>query len=235
MKNVSILFVSIFSIHCTIIVHLLKEEIPRRLPKLKNLVILSLPENDIKELPNHICKLRQLRHILLDKNKFTSLPFLRCRMGTLSLNNNNVKIFPSDLTSFHFTNVDLKYNELTVLPENITWGDIMTLDLSHNKITNLPKEFNKNNIYILNVSFNELTTLPNRLGVAFKEKYRFGFRYYRNEQTLVDVSYNKIEKIPDAFLKNNKKIEKLILTGNPLSEAEVEKVRRALPDTEVVF
>ena len=57
----------------------------------------------------------------------------------------------------------------------------------------------------------------------------------RNEQNLVDVSYNKIERIPDAFLKNNKKIEELILTGNPLSEAEVEKVRRALPDTEVVF
>ena len=87
----------------------------------------------------------------------------------------------------------------------------------------------------MNVSHNELTTLPDRLGVYAKEKSKFGFVYYHNQQHLVDFSYNKINHVSDAFLKNNKKIKNLVLTSNPLSKAEIEKVRRALPDTEVVY
>ena len=268
MKYVLILFVSIFSIHCIVVAHLLKgdydsycsmeealenrlyvkylyiankglEKIPKHLPELVNLVTLELPSNKIDELPQLLCRMRNLSHIYLDKNNFSSLPPFDCKtkqlLSLLSLTHNRINTFPNDLTQFRYSNLDLSYNQIEFLPENITWYYIFVLNLSHNKITKLPKEFNKNHIYILNVSHNQLTTLPDRLGVYAKEKSKFGFVYYHNQQHLVDFSYNKIEKIPDAFLRNNKKIKKLVLTGNPLSEVEVEKVRRALPDTEVVF
>ena len=83
---------------------------------------------------------------------------------------------------------------------------------------------------------NQITELPDSLGVDTKELMPSGhYTYFRNEQDIVDFSYNQISNVSETFLQNNTKIKKLILTGNPLSNAEIEKVRKALPNTEVVF
>lgn len=218
----------------------------RHLTTLRNL---SVKNNYIKKLPLALCDIyNSLQWLYLDNNNFDKVANLPCltvghktyvSLSLMSMRYNQIEFIGKDFKHIGAGHLDLSYNSIKEVDEELEWPEHMgILNLSHNRIKTLPKTFKRNSIYWLNLSHNQLTTLPDRFGVDEEIKDESGqvIRRYRNYKRLLDVSYNKIKKIPDAFLKNNKKIKKLILTGNPLSEAEVEKVRRALPpDTEVVF
>lgn len=72
------------------------------------------------------------------------------------------------------------------------------------------------------VNFNNMTGMPAEIGQL------------NNLETL-DYSYNKIERLPNelANLKNN--LKELNLTGNPLSQDEINKLKSDLPNTNIIF
>lgn len=225
------------------------KELPKALLKLQEINFTSLRAdyNQIHEIPDFICKLTpNLRFLYLEYNLFSKLPKIQCKwpngigyfeFNHISYKGNRIIALPTSFKFIAARFLDLSYNKIENVPDDIIWGDLFSLNLSYNKIATLPKNFKRNGLYFLNLSHNQLTTLPDRFDVDEEIKDESGkvIRRYRSYKHLLDVSYNKIEKIPEAFLKNNKKTKNLVLTGNPLSEAEVEKVCRALPDTEVVF
>ena len=232
------------------------DELPSGIESLYKLSNLSAKNNQIRDLPSSLCQIYDsLQWLYLDNNSFEKVPTLpppcwdqkndRTRyrthevLGLLSLSYNNITRLDNNFYNAYSSTLNLSNNLIEEISNDIKFPEHMSkLNLSHNKIATLPENFKRNALYWLNLSHNQLTTLPDRFGIDEEIKDESGqvVRWrYRNYKRLLDVSYNKIKKIPDAFLKNNKKIKKLILTGNPLSEAEVEKVRRALPDTEVVF
>jgi Leucine-rich repeat (LRR) protein len=74
----------------------------------------------------------------------------------------------------------------------------------------------------LDVSYNKMTGMPAEIGQL------------DNLETL-NYSYNNISGLPNelANLKSNLKI--INLTGNPLSQTQITKLKTSLPNTNVIF
>ena len=112
---------------------------------------------------------------------------------------------------------------IKIIPKEI--GELKKLEslrLPLNCISNLPTEVNKlNSLRILdltdNVAFQDLSQLTKIIGL--EELYLFGC---------------SISKIPDN-ISNLKRLTKIALTGNPLPESEILKLKLALPNCEVIF
>ncbi len=75
---------------------------------------------------------------------------------------------------------------------------------------------------VLDVSYNKMTGMPAEIGQL------------SNLETL-NYSYNDITGLPNelANLKNN--LKEFNLTGNPLSQDQISKLRASLPDTNIIF
>ena len=74
----------------------------------------------------------------------------------------------------------------------------------------------------LDVSYNKMTGMPAEIGQL------------SNLETL-NYSYNNIDGLPSelANLKNN--LKEFNLTGNPLSQAQITKLKTSLPNTKIIF
>lgn len=144
--------------------------------------------------------------------------------------------------------LDLSNKGLTKVDSSI-YGKTNTTDLilSNNSIRTLPSEMGKmTNLVIfkidhnllegsligevrqmsklkaLDVSYNKMTGMPAEIGQL------------SNLETL-NYSYNDITGLPNelANLKNN--LKEFNLTGNPLSQDQISKLRASLPDTNIIF
>lgn len=98
------------------------------------------------------------------------------------------------------------------------------LDVSDNKLTGaLPAEIRKmTGLKIVRASKNQLTGIPAEIGQLSKLQE-------------LDFSDNQINTYPNeiANLKNNLKVLKL--TGNTFTEAQIAKLQKLLPETEIEF
>ena len=121
--------------------------------------------------------------------------------------------------------LDLRDNNLSDINTEICWFEkLIYLYLDNNRIEKLPKaDCSNKEIYINTVSLknNNIKKIDDTMGSL--------------RVSHLDLSHNQISTVSNNFFINSQKIKKLILTGNPLSEAEIEKVRKALPNAEVVF
>ena len=144
--------------------------------------------------------------------------------------------------------LDLSNTGLTkVTSEVYNKTDTTDLILSNNSIQTLPSEMGKmTNVVIfkidhnvldgsligeirqmsklkqLDVSYNKMTGMPAEIGQL------------SNLETL-NYSYNNIDGLPSelANLKNN--LKEFNLTGNPLSQAQITKLKTSLPNTKIIF
>ncbi len=144
--------------------------------------------------------------------------------------------------------LDLSNKGLTKVDSSI-YGKTNTTDLilSNNSIRTLPSEMGKMTnlvifkidhnlldgsligeirqmakLKVLDVSYNKMTGMPAEIGQL------------SNLETL-NYSYNDITGLPNelANLKNN--LKEFNLTGNPLSQDQISKLRASLPDTNIIF
>lgn len=119
---------------------------PKIVLDLKDLKVLSLANNHIKEIPEEINKLRSLRELWLDGNEITHIPD---------------SIF--EITSLE--KLGLGGNKIRTLPENI--GDLLNLKvlrLGSTQIKELPESFYKlESLEDLSLSYNRLVSLPDLL------------------------------------------------------------------------
>ena len=154
----------------------------------------------------------------------------------------------SQPSSSNATLLDLSGKGLTQVTSDI-YGKTNTTDLilSNNSIKTLPSEMGKmtkvvlfkidhnllegsligeirqmSQLKTLDVSYNNMTGMPAEIGQL------------SNLETL-NYSYNNITGLPNELsnLKNNLKV--FNLTGNPLSQDAVSKLKASLPNTNVIF
>jgi Leucine-rich repeat (LRR) protein len=144
--------------------------------------------------------------------------------------------------------LDLSNKGLTNVTSDV-YGQTGTTDLilSNNNIRTLPSEMGKMTSVVifkidhnildgsligeirqmsklrqLDVSYNKMTGMPAEIGQL------------DNLETL-NYSYNNISGLPNelANLKNN--LKEFNLTGNPLSQAQINKLKTSLPNTNIIF
>ena len=144
--------------------------------------------------------------------------------------------------------LDLSNKGITsVGPDIYNKTDTSTLILSNNNIRTLPSEMGKlNNLVVfridhnildgsligevrqmsklkqLDVSYNKMTGMPAELGQL-------------NSLETLNYSYNSITGLPNELgnLKNN--LKEFNLTGNPLSQSQITKLKSELPNTNTIF
>lgn len=144
--------------------------------------------------------------------------------------------------------LDLTNSGLTSVSANIyNQTDTTDLLLSNNSIQTLPSEMGKmTNLVVfkidhnildgsligevrqmsklkqLDVSYNKMTGMPAEIGQL------------SNLETL-NYSYNKIDGLPNELSNLANNLRELNLTGNPLSQEKINKLKAELPDTNIIF
>ncbi|KAJ7338164.1 hypothetical protein JRQ81_010801 [Phrynocephalus forsythii] len=147
------------------------DSIPHEIGDLKNLTLLYLDTNNLKEVPVEIGSLVKLERLTLSNNNLTSLPEEISglqRLRSLHLANNNLVELPPplcqlrnlvflDVTDNHISSfpdtIDqlqkletllLLFNHLKCLPRGICYlMSLRTLWLGHNQLKELPSSFGK--------------------------------------------------------------------------------------------
>ncbi|XP_023234979.1 uncharacterized protein LOC111634443, partial [Centruroides sculpturatus] len=163
------------------------------LQELRNLRILSLYNNRIKEIPRGFFK------------NLTLLTYL-------DLSDNHIENFSEDIFSdlFSLEILRIKNNKLTVLPENLlsSLTQLIGLEMSGNTgIKNLPKGFLRG-----------LTRLEH-LRASRCSLERLEESLFSDTTFLIEclLDFNNITRLPEALFNNTEHLSRLSMTGNKLS------------------
>lgn len=115
---------------------------------LRNLTLLNLNNNRIKELPPQINRLPYLKVLSLDHNKITELPCEICHLSELeelNLNSNLLQGLPFDIAFLRkLKKLNLRKNRIEVIPDGLCQcNKLQVLDVAGNRIKSFPAEFEK--------------------------------------------------------------------------------------------
>ena len=180
------------------------------LPLLGGLQAVNLLENELTTLPEKLFTLPCLARLVAAKNKIRSVPEGLCHAMALQ-------------------ELDISSTLITTLPESLgNLEALKTLKVSNCGLTELPRSIGGcANLQTLDVSGNRLTHLPSGLVLLQKlaqfncaknvlEEFpdAFGSTYL----TIVDLSQNKLRRIPDCRIES---LKELIVSYNSISEVGV--------------
>ena len=178
-------------------------EYPKGIEKLENLEILSFNINHLTSLDPSICEFKKLKTLRLHSNKFKEFPVEVVCLTTLE-------------------ELSVDSNELQDVSKEI--GDLQQLtrlNLSNNQITSLPDSFVKlSNLRFFDVRENKLSTLPDN------------FENLQGLRTLI-LWYNDFKTIPKSLYKMQHLHELFIKNGNDISDEELQKLKKALPNLRI--
>jgi len=122
------------------------------------------------------------------------------------------------------TTLILSSNSIKTLPSQMgKMTNLLVLKLDHNLLEgSLIAEVRIMPLTTLDVSNNNMTGMPAEIGQL-------------NKLVTLNYSYNKITGLPNelANLKNN--LKTFNLTGNPLSQSTISKLKAELPNTSIIF
>lgn len=145
--------------------------------------------------------------------------------NTLDLSDKGLtKVGPEIYNQTNTTTLILSNNNIQTLPSEMgkmTKLEVFTID--HNRLDgSLIGEIRKMPLTSLDVSYNNMTGMPAEIGQL-------------NKLETLNYSYNKVTGIPNeiANLKNN--LKELNLTGNPISQSTLSKLKTELPNTNIIF
>ena len=154
--------------------------------------------------PPDILKLKRLEHLTLRT----------CTIGSL----------PDEITTLtHLSRLDLGQTALTNLTPAV--GQLTNLTylwLNDNTLTTLPGEIGRlSKLLYLNADRNQVTSLPPEFGLLPSLKW-------------VRLNNNHLTSLPPDLSGLAKTLEVLYLMGNPIPEAERNRIRKALPNCRVI-
>lgn len=119
----------------------------------------------------------------------------------------------------------LSNNNIKTLPSQIgRMTNVVVFKIDHNKLDgSLVGEIRQmSRLKELDVSYNNMTGVPAEIGQL-------------SNLTTLNYSYNNLTGLPNELgnLKNN--LRQLNLTGNPLSQTTLSKLKSELPNTNIIF
>jgi Leucine-rich repeat (LRR) protein len=201
--------------------------LPESMRNLSNLLSLSIDNNNFTDIPEFIGTFTKLISIDISKNNLNYIPDWIGNLNNLkylSIENCNVSILPDWIFGFSQLKIlNLKNNRISSLPANISnLADIDQLFLNNNQLTSIPETigslYKMREVYL---DDNQLTSLPESIGNL-------------TDLETVWLENNQLTSLP-ASIGNLTNLNNLRLKGNPIPPAEVERIRRLLPNCEIQF
>lgn len=200
----------------------------KTLPKLRKL---DLSFSGISYIPDAVRQLKNLEELYWAGNSLDKLPVELLELSnldTISLSyNDNMTFTPNILNqlpklSWLFYNGNKVASDTPIWDELQEYKNLEHLGLSDNILHEIPTQLVAlTKIKQLNLSFNKISAFSVEKGQwpSLKE---------------LDLSYNPIKKLPEniQYLKHLKSLE---LRGNEISENERQRLRKLLPNTEILF
>ena len=180
-------------------------EIPELVFDNKQLNILLLSYNSIKQIPSSISNLSQNLFFLdLSKNEIAALPL---EIGDL----------------LNLTHLNLWDNPLRSLPASIgKLANLEKVNIASDSLTSLPVEIGDlNNLTETNISHNLLESIPVEMGKL-------------TSLISLDLSFNKLKTLPNE-IGNLRKLTSLYLAGNDFQERDKQKVQQMLPNCRIFW
>ncbi|KAJ1637037.1 hypothetical protein T492DRAFT_347393 [Pavlovales sp. CCMP2436] len=193
------------------------ECIPDSLYELRQLRVLSLAHNRLKEVGRAISQLSLLKHLLLDENPgLTSLPKLPQLLSKLSLIDCTISLLPASLSLLTLEEISLEGN---CLEKNSLSLALLTAHFSETKTVPLERQW-------LNAGRCQLATLPVSIGNATRLTH---LSLHSNQLCLLppelallgqlrklDLSYNRLSGPLPSVIFAITKLTSLDATGNQL-------------------
>jgi hypothetical protein len=142
----------------------------------------------------------------------------------LSFPNRGITVLPPDIYKFtRMEKLALNNNRLSSLPVGVNyWSSLRDVDLSHNALKELPSAvFYWALLKRANLSHNRLISLPNEA---------LNWRQLEH----IDLSHNQLVSLPDG-IGNWRNLRELDLRGNPIGEAEMDRIRKTLANARILF
>lgn len=122
------------------------------------------------------------------------------------------------------TTLILSNNNIQSLPSEM--GRLTKLEvfkIDHNRLDgSLIGEIRKMPLTYLDVSYNNMTGMPAEIGQL-------------NKLQTLDYSYNKITGLPNVLSNLKNTLKEINLTGNPISQDTLTKLKSELPSTTILF
>ena len=144
----------------------------------------------------------------------------------LDLSNTGLtKVNASIYSKHNTTDLILSNNSIKTLPSEMgKMNNVIIFKIDHNLLDgSLIGEIRQmSGLKILDVSYNKMTGMPAEIGQL------------SNLQTL-NYSYNNISGLPNELSKLKNNLKEFNLTGNPLSQDQINRLKTALPNTTIVF
>ncbi len=244
------IFVSTFSTINSIVKINSFDILPREIGNLKKLIFLFIENNRLTFIPKEIGDLKNLKDLRLTNNELINLPVEIGNLNHLTfldLSYNQLKLLPLEIGKLYsLKNLDLQRNKLTTfLPEIGKLCALTSLDLAENQLTTLPPEIGKlSALTRLNLGGNQLTILPAEIGeLSALTSLDLGFNRLTNLPSEIGklstlkflyLGGNNLTTLP-AEIEKLSKLDYLDLRGNPISVSEKEKIKKLLPNCNILF
>lgn len=199
--------------------------LPPGIRRMERLEMIDLSDNKLKRLGKQVCKIKTLRVLDMHENRLKKLPehvnWLRY-LRQLDVSNNQLsEIHSGSLKLPYLEYLNLSNNQLSVLPSTLRYcKNLEELHLSGNALEKLPAFTSLKKLKVLDVSHNSLTEIPKLSRLRYLEA--------------LNLSHNELEEVPRS-LYNLKAIKELDISGNNIPEQELQKLRDALPNTQITF
>lgn len=122
------------------------------------------------------------------------------------------------------TELILSNNNLKSLPSEMgKMTKLEILKLDHNLLEgSLIGEIRMMPLTHLDVSYNNMTGVPAEIGQV-------------NKLQTLNYSYNKITELPNELANLKNTLKELNLTGNPLTQDTINKIKASLPNTKIIL
>lgn len=145
--------------------------------------------------------------------------------NTLDLSNKGLtKVGPDIYNKTNTTVLILSNNNIQSLPSEMgKMTKLETFKIDHNRLDgSLIGEIRMMPLVALDVSNNNMTGMPAEIGQL-------------NKLQTLNYSYNHITGLPNELANLKNTLKELNLTGNPLSQDTINKLKSELPNTTIIF
>lgn len=194
----------------------------------ENVVKLVLHSQELGTLPSKIRKLKYLASLDVANNNLIELPEEIADLHYLQgfyANGNSLREFPGQILLLPILQkVDLSVNQIHRIPPEIGLMDQLTrLSINHNFVLEIPVElYELKELSVLELRSNGLREIPRGISnlKALKK---------------LDLSRNQISTLPEEITSLSGTLTELDIQGNQISREEVDRLREAMPKTNIRY